>query len=256
MSSANTQMAKTEELIIPAPAAGLAAVYHAPAGRPAGCCVVFCHGFRGSKEGGGRAAALADKVAAMGYAAVRFDFTPVQCLSHQVDELTAVAEFCRAKIGGRLILFGRSMGGSAAVALAARDPAVAGLCLWATPHDLAETFRLSLAAGYARLAAGECISIEDEYGRLELSPAFIGDFARHDLLAGVRALAGRPILVVHGGEDEVVPLSQARELFRQAGEPKELVVIPGGDHRFLNGYPQASAALLDWLGRLFPRPGI
>lgn len=256
MSSGNLSPRKTENLTVAAGDARLPVVVHRPGDRYTGCTVIFCHGFRGSKEGGGRATALAEKIADLGHSVIRFDFTPNQCLSRQVAELAAVVAFCRTNIGGRLVLFGRSMGGSAAVAFAAGDRRVAGLCLWATPGDLAETFRLSLGAGYDRLIGGESFDIEDEFGRLHLDPSFALDIARHDLPECVRSLAGVPILIVHGDEDEVVPLAQARELFRQAGEPKELVVISGSDHRFLRGHPEASAAVIDWLNRRFPRPGI
>lgn len=256
MSSANLSTRKTENCIVAAGDARLAVVVHRPGDRYTGCTVIFCHGFRGSKEGGGRATALAEKVADLGHFVVRFDFTPNQCLSRQVDELAAVVAFCRANVGGRLILFGRSMGGSAALAFAAGDRQVAGLCLWATPCDLAETFRLSLGTGYDRLVGGESLDIEDEFGRLRLAPSFVNDFACRDLLACVRLLAGTPILVVHGDEDEVVPVAQAHKLYSQAGEPKECVVIPGGDHRFLRGHSEAAAAVIAWLTRRFPRPGI
>lgn len=256
MSSGNLSPWKTENLIVAAGDARLAVVVHRPGNRYTGCTVVFCHGFRGSKEGGGRATALAEKIADLGHSVVRFDFTPNQCLSRQVAELTAVVAFCRANIGDRLILSGRSMGGSAALAFAAADRRVAGLCLWATPCDLAETFRLSLGAGYDRLTNGESLDIEDEFGRLHLGPEFVDDFARHDLPACLRSLAGIPVLIVHGDADEVVPPAQARRLFYAAGEPKELVVIAGGDHRFLRGHPEASAAVVAWLDRRFHRPGI
>lgn len=39
-----------------------------------------------------------------------------------------------------------------------------------------------------------------------------------------------PILVIHGDLDGVVPLSEGQALFARANEPKEMVVIPGGNH--------------------------
>lgn len=245
-------MKKPEEILIPTAPDSLAAVFH-PAGEPAGdSVVIFCHGFRGSKEGGGRAASLAARVAANGFAALRFDFTPLSRLSTQVDELRTVVAYCRQNFSKRIILYGRSMGGSAALAVAAADKEVAGLCLWSTPHDLHETFRLSLREGYHRLSGGETLTVADEFGCLTLEPAFLRDFDRYDLLACSGLLADRPLLVVHGESDEIVPLRQARDIFARAAEPKKLVVIPGGDHRFLAGHDQAAAAVLAWLAAAFP----
>ena len=247
-----TNMQIAEEIAIPAAAGRMAAVLHTPYGPSRGLAVIFCHGFRGSKEGGGRAASLAARVAAMGYVALRFAFTPLRPLSTQIDELRTAVAYCRRSLSRRIILFGRSMGGSAALAVAAAGKDICGLVLWSTPHDLRETFRLSLRDGYDRLVGGETLSIADEFGRLTLEPAFLRDFDRFDLLGCARLLTGRPILVVHGERDEIVPLRQAEEIYNQATEPKKLVVIPGGDHRFLDGYDLAADAVLAWLAA-FPQ---
>ncbi len=255
MSSAASIANNTKEFTIPAGGGLLAAVLHTSAGRKSGITVIICHGFRGSKEGGGRAAALAVEMACRGFAALRFDFTPLGRLSSQVDELRAVVDYCRAKLGSRLVLLGRSMGGSAALAVTAADRSIAGLCLWSTPCDLHEAFRISLGEGYARLAGGETLDLADEFGHLRLTPAFLGDFDRFDLLADAGRLAGRPLLVIHGEKDEIVPLKQAEKISDHAAGPKKLIVIPGGDHRFLTGYGQASAAVLSWLTSTFTPAG-
>ena len=39
-----------------------------------------------------------------------------------------------------------------------------------------------------------------------------------------------PLLVIHGDQDGIVPLSEGDALFAAANEPKEMVVIPGGSH--------------------------
>lgn len=46
----------------------------------------------------------------------------------------------------------------------------------------------------------------------------------------VTALAGRPLLLVHGVEDEILPPQSSVEVFRRAGEPKELRLIEGAGH--------------------------
>jgi fermentation-respiration switch protein FrsA (DUF1100 family) len=42
-----------------------------------------------------------------------------------------------------------------------------------------------------------------------------------------------PLLVVHGGRDEIVPLLHAEALFEAAPEPKQLHVIEGVGHNDL-----------------------
>ena len=42
--------------------------------------------------------------------------------------------------------------------------------------------------------------------------------------------ANRPVLVMHGNRDSVIPFDRGRELFDALSAPKQFVVIEGGDH--------------------------
>jgi fermentation-respiration switch protein FrsA (DUF1100 family) len=54
---------------------------------------------------------------------------------------------------------------------------------------------------------------------------------RHDLdTAGIIAGIDAPLLILHGTEDEVIPVAHGRALFTAAGEPKRGVWIEGDDH--------------------------
>lgn len=65
------------------------------------------------------------------------------------------------------------------------------------------------------------------------------------------SLLPRPMLVVHGAEDEVVPVAEARAL-AEAGRPaSELRLLAGAGHR-LRADPRAVALLLGWLDRQGP----
>lgn len=239
-----------QEISIQSSSGSLSGVLHPATDPESDTVLVICHGFRGSKDGGGRAILLSDAVAGCGISVVRFDFTPHETLSQQIAEIASVVEFCRECVGARILLLGRSMGGSAALAFAAQDGDIAGLCLWSTPWNLKETFQLSLGDAYYRLARGEKVVVEDETGRAALAPKLIADFDRHDLLNCVRLLGSTPILVIHGDKDDIVPLRQAKDLFQLAAGPKRLAVIEGGDHQFSTNYEQPQRELLGWLRQL------
>jgi putative redox protein len=62
----------------------------------------------------------------------------------------------------------------------------------------------------------------------------------------VDKIAPRPLLVVHGDTDELVPVEHARKLYRKAKEPKELEIIPGARHK-MRLEQAAMDFVLDWL---------
>lgn len=211
--------------------------------------LVMSHGFRGSKDGGGRAVILADKIAASNINVVRYDFTPLQNITTQVAELTHVVEYAKNNIGRKIVLLGRSMGGCASLIYTARHQDMQGLCLWSTPANLQQTFRLALGKAYDELLAGKTIHIADEYGEVDLTPDLIRDFGEYDLHASIRQV-DVPVLVLHGGADAIVPLVQAQRLFTGANEPKKIIVISDGDHQFSCHAQQAQRAVLSWLNSL------
>jgi fermentation-respiration switch protein FrsA (DUF1100 family) len=43
-----------------------------------------------------------------------------------------------------------------------------------------------------------------------------------------------PVLMVHGEEDDVIPLNSARRLFELANAPKTFFSVPGGNHLVLD----------------------
>ena len=43
-----------------------------------------------------------------------------------------------------------------------------------------------------------------------------------------------PVLMVHGEDDDVIPLNSAKRIFELANEPKTFVSVPGGNHLVLD----------------------
>jgi putative redox protein len=66
-------------------------------------------------------------------------------------------------------------------------------------------------------------------------------------VADIGSLRPRPFLVIHGSDDEVVPVFDARILADEHGEA-DLRIIEGGGHQ-LRHDPRAMAVLLGWLDR-------
>lgn len=125
----------------------------------------------------------------------------------------------------RLIYFGESLGAAVALGLALEVPPAA-LVLRSPFTSLAEVAKFHYPYLPARLL------LRDRYPSLER----------------VRRI-GAPLLILIAGRDEIVPPSQARRLYKAAGEPKRLVVIPGAGHNdpeMLSG-PQLVGEVVDFL---------
>ena len=59
-------------------------------------------------------------------------------------------------------------------------------------------------------------------------------------------IAPRPLLLVHGNQDDTVPVTDAYKLYDKAGEPKQIIIIDGAGHR-LRQNERAMAIVIDWL---------
>ncbi|MDH7496954.1 MAG: alpha/beta fold hydrolase [Syntrophomonadaceae bacterium] len=229
------------------------------------CGLAVAHGFRGGKENSGRIVQLAEAVAPLGCLVLAFDFTGVGgsegdysrlTLTRQADDVAAVVDHLAQRCP-RVVTLGRSLGGSSVLLEAARDARVSGVVLWSTPLHLPQTFARIMPEAYQRMAAGEPARIRDENGEFELCPDFVRDLEQHRLSDCVRSLQHRPLLIIHGAEDEVVPVSHAREIAALAGAGAELHVVDGCDHRFTACPGVREAITAGWLRRLLglPLPG-
>jgi alpha/beta superfamily hydrolase len=59
-------------------------------------------------------------------------------------------------------------------------------------------------------------------------------------------ISPRPLLLVHGDADELIPLEHAHKLYNKAKEPKELKIIPSAKHK-MRLEKSAMDFVLDWL---------
>lgn len=69
---------------------------------------------------------------------------------------------------------------------------------------------------------------------------------RYDFSAAKQS--AKPIFIVHGEEDELIPLTTVREFYAQLSGPKELVVIDRANHLFEGQAAEVGDALEDLLG--------
>ena len=125
----------------------------------------------------------------------------------------------------RVCIAGMSYGGYAALAGAAFTPE-----LYACAISVNGVSDLPHMLGYERRYAG------DESDAVAYWKEHIGAASSPDVIARSPARAARnvraPVLLVHGVDDSVVPVSQSQGMMRALGStpPHELIELPGEDH--------------------------
>lgn len=237
-----------------------------PGRRPA---VLICHGFKGFQEWG-FFPYVAELLAARGFHAVRFNFSgggmrPGDALvtdldafrratfGRDLDELLWLVDHIDdldperidpERIDTRRIgLFGHSRGGATAVLAAAEKRnggPIRALVTWAA---VATFDRLSAAEKAEWRRRGELPIVNSRTGQeLALGSEVLDDLEtsgdRLDILAAA-ARRRAPWLIVHGRDDESVPVEEARQLAASAREPCELLEIEQAGHTFEVGHPFA-----------------
>jgi putative redox protein len=140
-------------------------------------------------------------------------------------------------------LVGAGITGALAICLAADDPRVKGVASLAA----AATFSDWAADPAAVAAFARDVGVLSGSQPPDLA-AWTRDFAEILPAESARRLKGRPVLVLHGADDDVVPADDARAIAQAVGDSAELRILAGAGHR-LNSDPRAVALLLGWLER-------
>ncbi|MCU1426488.1 MAG: Alpha/beta hydrolase family [Actinomycetia bacterium] len=143
-------------------------------------------------------------------------------------------------------LAGFRLGGTLAVVSAADDDRVRGIATFASPATLKTWVREP--AWFLQYAHDTGVLPTEGYP--PDPQAWTHAISALDPLAAAARIPPRPWLLVHGSADDVVPVSNARELAAAADEQVELRIVQNGPHR-LRHDPRAIALLLGWLDRQY-----
>lgn len=211
-------------------------------------CVVLCHGLEGHKDSE-KWRMLSQRLINAGFATLRFNFRGCgedeelsdgifeeSTLSARVRDLKAAMDFLKScnvdydRIGA----VGSSLGG--AVVISADDPRLQTLVLLATPASM-KMNNSGSAREVVELASGR-----------RLDGRFFEDASKYNM-PSILARQLRPTLIIHGSNDDVVPVKHALQLHECVDAPKKLCIISDADHSFhepthLN---QAITNILDWM---------
>jgi fermentation-respiration switch protein FrsA (DUF1100 family) len=185
-------------------------------------CVIASHGLLSSKNSE-KYIALGERLSREGLSMLRFDFRGIEesegrpeddTISRRIVDLGSAIDFVRSRpgLGNRVGLVGSSLGGYVSLIKASRDKEIRAIVIWATPFHLDDLGSKKQKEDYPLPAE-----------------AFFKDLPNHRLLPLLPKVSN--CMVIHGEEDELVPVDQAWEIFHNLGGGKEIHIIEGGDHR-------------------------
>jgi uncharacterized protein len=222
--------------------------------RPPG--VIICHGFPTGPLDARQSALtfpeLCDRAAhERGWIAMTFTFRGCGdsegdfSLGGWADDLRAAVDHLEVEAApSSVFLVGTSTGGSLALCHAATDMRIGGVATLGAPASFDDWVQhpRRLLERARELGA---IRRTDFPARFE---TWSSEFARFNPTDAARRLSPRPLLVLHGDEDDEVADVSARILANAHGSA-ELRLIDGGGMR-LRHDPRAVAILLGWLDRI------
>lgn len=108
-----------------------------------------------------------------------------------------------------IIIYGHSLGGAIAVELATRYPDIAGIILEGTFTSMR--------------------AMVDKFSIYKFLPMDWILTQHFDSLSKIKSIRV-PLLIVHGTDDEIVPVTMSQKLFTVANDPKQLLLIPTAGH--------------------------
>ncbi|MBY6134839.1 bifunctional alpha/beta hydrolase/OsmC family protein [Nocardioides marinus] len=213
----------------------LAARLDLPEG-PVLATALFAHCFTCSKDIPA-ARRIAARLAAMGFAVLRFDFTGLghsegefanTTFTSNVEDLIAAAEYLADRHLAPDLLIGHSLGGAAVLRARADIPSARGVVTLGAPFDpghVTHHFDAALseieAKGKAEVTLG---------GRpFVIGKEFVDDIRAEALEPAIEGLKAA-LLVLHAPLDETVSIDNAASIFTAAKHPKSFITLDDADH--------------------------
>jgi len=157
----------------------------------------------------------------------------------------------------RIGVFGISLGGALAIRAAAEDRRIRAVVTLAAPYQLELKRGMILKEPltlFSRTIFGLFREVSfynllrpwfEAPARLEMEP--------RELIGGIKVLesapqiAPRPLLILNGSRDSIVPLRQAERIYESAGQPKALLPLKGIRHLTMLFSREALDQAVEWL---------
>ena len=221
---------------------------------------IFAHCFTCSKDITA-ARRIAGRLASMGFAVLRFDFTGLghsdgefanTSFSSNVEDLHAAHDALVARGLPPSLLIGHSLGGAAVLKATAQLEGIKGVVTIGAPsepghvaHNFASAIPKIIENGSAEVSLG---------GRpFTIGKGFIEDVSATSIDTCLKEL-NAALLVLHAPLDQTVGIENASEIFVAARHPKSFVTLDGADHLVTDPKDAEYAAdtIATWARRYIP----
>ncbi len=197
-----------------------------------------------------------------GFAVLRFDFTGLgesegdfaeTTVTTNIADIEAAAAFLSRRGFSACAMVGHSLGGAATLLAAGNLPDVRAVVAVAAPFGPEHVRHLFSESEIDRVFAQGRATVRIAGRPFEISQSFFQDLERHCSPERIQAL-DRPLLVVHGTADRVVPVSEGERIHSAARQPKWFAGIPGADHMFTKpgAVERATAVIRSFLDVMLP----
>ena len=161
-------------------------------------------------------------------------------LKAAIEYLCALPEVDRS----HLSLLGFSGGAAVSIFVASQDKRVSSVVACACPAEF--TFLTEVDDPSSIIDHFRSIGAIRDKDFPHSAEEWLGGFRLVSPVKYVAGIAPRPLLLVHGSQDDTVEVSHAYKLHDKAGEPKQMIIVDGAGHQ-LRQNDRAIAIIIDWL---------
>lgn len=175
-----------------------------------------------------------------GFKVLRFDFSgngqsegsfSESVYSKQISDMKVAASSLTVEGVSWFGLAGHSMGAMVALLAAAEMDNVRAVCTVASKASALDTTHFLNESQLHELENTGRVIFVSRGRNLELTNVFFADAAKYELSKMLPSLV-QPWLIVHGDQDEIIPVREAYRLHQYRPEDTDLEIIPDADHMF------------------------
>jgi putative redox protein len=216
----------------------LSGTLHVPTG-PSHSAIILGHCFTCSRHTG-VLRRISEILVDLGFYVLRFDFSgngqsegefSDSTYSKQVSDIRAATSLMSSRGVSWLGLAGHSMGAMVALLAAAAMDSVKAVCALAARSSALTIRHFFSSSQLGELEQSGRVVFSSRGRSLQLTQKFFNDADRYDLPAALASL-GKPLLVVHGDQDEIIPVAEAYQFKQLNPVHTKLAIIAGADHMF------------------------